>query len=157
MSFTEQTFLFIFLPIVIGLYLIASIFKNIKIRNIVIILCNLVFVYLAGLDNFLFYLLITITTHILGNLLYLSKQNDGKVTKWMIAAIAIVLTPLIVSKYLYTFIINSETLSTTFIFQPEGTFTIFVAPKRESSFPSLPTSLVFTPENAEKIKLLHLP
>ncbi len=101
MVFSGIVFLYVFFPIVLILYLVASRFKGrlgLELRNGVLLVASLFF-YSWGEPLYLFLMLGVITaTWLMG--LWMDRLPDGALRKWVfIGSVAIVLLPLAVFKY----------------------------------------------------------
>ena len=76
MSFTETTFLFVFLPFSIILYLIVDRFiKKDQIKNTVLVLFSLVFYYWASKESLVFFLVTVVFTYLAGLAIESNKKT----------------------------------------------------------------------------------
>lgn len=67
MGFTETTFLFIFLPVSILLYIgIEKLFYSDKINNIILVAISMLFYYWAGKESIIVFLTIIVFTYMAG-------------------------------------------------------------------------------------------
>lgn len=102
MGFTEEMFLFIFMPFSIVIYLIVNKFNNIKFNNIVLVIMNLMFYAWSDFDTLLLFVLLNVFVFILGNLIYLSKNLEnatGIKKKWTRFSVIIFIMILFYYKY----------------------------------------------------------
>lgn len=103
MGFTEGTFLFVFLPISICIYLIIERFKNIKLSNAVLVAMSFVFYGWSSLDTLALFILFNILVYILGHIVYLYSGKESKqepANKWIKISLFIIISILIYYKYL---------------------------------------------------------
>ena len=110
MLFSSLTFIFIFLPLVLALYFIN---KNIKYKNIILLIFSLIFYSWGEPKYIILMLLTTITVYILGLLIDKNRGNiKSKIS--LIIAISVCLSFLFIFKYLnfsfniFNFIFNSN-------------------------------------------------
>ncbi len=101
MGFTSISFLFVFLPISLILYLPICRIHSYTARNIYLVICSFVFYLWAGVDTFLIFLLYIFVCFLLGQLIF-SKKQSARI--WLAVGIVIVSCALVNSKYLTIFL-----------------------------------------------------
>lgn len=113
MGFTEEVFLFLFLPCSLIIYLLFSKCKKETVKNIIILGTSIVFYCWSGLNTLLVFLLITAVSYVLGELVfYISKlQHDNAENKkigkiWIRISVIGMLIPLLWYKY-FQFILDT--------------------------------------------------
>lgn len=102
MGFTEETFLFIFMPFSIVLSLAVARLNRTKISNIVLVAMSLIFYAWSSIHTLLLFVILNVFVFILGNFVYsLRKSADHKELgkKWM--SISAMLLILILFYYKY--------------------------------------------------------
>ena len=98
MSFTETTFLFVFLPVSITMYLLVDIFfHNTRANNLVLVFFSLLFYYWANKTSIIFLFLITLFLFISGKLL--EKEESPSVKKTIHLLITLLIGLLAIYKY----------------------------------------------------------
>lgn len=97
MGFTQITFLFIFLPICILIYLGEYKFsgKNLKVCNAVLVCEGIVFYWWAEPRLLVFFVSLTVLMHILGAGIYKARSNDEKNLLLIFGIIVFALLPVI--------------------------------------------------------------
>lgn len=77
MGFTETTFLFVFLPISVLIYLLADkLFHHTKLNNAILVAMSLVFYFWANKEAMLIFVFIGFFIYVAGQMLE-KKSNDG--------------------------------------------------------------------------------
>ena len=99
MGFTEETFLFIFLPLSIVVYQIAWYFKTLHIQNLIIITFSVAFYAWSSLNTLLLFLVLCVSFYIIGYVLFLVYRNKKKKRFPLLVACLALLIPLCFYKY----------------------------------------------------------
>ena len=77
MGFTEITFLFVFLPATIVLYLLADkVFRNDTVDNVLLVIFSFVFYYWAGKETIAVFVTLAVFTYMAGKMLELEKKKS---------------------------------------------------------------------------------
>ena len=77
MGFTEITFLFVFLPASIVLYLLADkVFHNDTVDNVMIVIFSFVFYYWAGKETIIVFVALALFTYMAGRILCIDKKKS---------------------------------------------------------------------------------
>lgn len=80
MGFTEITFLFIFLPAAIIIYLLAEkIFRNDTVNNVVLVICSFLFYWWAGKESFILFLALGLFVYFAGCSIDPDKKTRRKI------------------------------------------------------------------------------
>lgn len=99
MGFTEETFLFIFLPFTIIAYLILGQFNSLHLQNLVIIAFSVAFYAWSSLGTLALFIILCVSIYLIGYALYLvCKKGERKRLPVLISCLALLL-PLCFFKY----------------------------------------------------------
>lgn len=90
MSFSELTFVFLFLPVAIIPYIILPKAWQEKVRDVLLLIINIGFYFLFGFRTLFTFLFIIFLTYMLGNLVYLTKEREPRNKKWIITAVVLI-------------------------------------------------------------------
>lgn len=81
MGFTEFTFLFVFLPAAIIIYLLAEkIFRNDTVNNVILVICSFLFYWWSGKESFILFLTLGLLVYFAGNSIDPDKKTKRKIT-----------------------------------------------------------------------------
>lgn len=97
MGFTESTFIFLFLPIAITIYLLVGLARVPKACNITLIALDLVFYAWNGMDTLAFFVLLVVLTYLMGNVAAIG--DGGARRRGLGIGIATLLAALVAVKY----------------------------------------------------------
>lgn len=107
MGFTEETFLFIFLPVTLLLYLGISKLRMPKLNNIILVVFSLLFYAWADINTLILFLSLCFIAYFFGCIIAASKRNEINMSKkWLIAAVTLAVGYLSLSKF-SAFVVNS--------------------------------------------------
>lgn len=107
MGFTEETFLFIFLPVTLLLYLGISKLRMPKLNNIMLVVFSLLFYAWADINTLILFLSLCFIAYFFGCIIEASKRNEINMSKkWLIAAVILAVGYLSLSKF-SAFVVNS--------------------------------------------------
>lgn len=110
MVFSSVVFIFIFLPTTLILYKLASFTKNIRLQNVVLLICSLVFYAWGGLQYFFLLLVLLVINYLCG--LWIAGSIHKRLP--LIVSLMINIGTLFVFKYFNFFISNLEQLQSQF-------------------------------------------
>jgi alginate O-acetyltransferase complex protein AlgI len=134
MGFTTDTFVFIFLPISILLYLIASQFQRVRLKGILLVAMSLCFYAWSGWNTLMLFCIFSVLVYLLGNLIYYARQTEmgkKKQKKWFRISVAMLVAMLAYYKYLpfaleQINLLTKQSLSLGSLVLPLGiSFTVF--------------------------------
>lgn len=99
MGFTEITFLFVFMPISIAIYLLAeAIFHNDRVNNVILVFMSLLFYFWADKQSLVVFLAIAMYTYMAGWMV--SPIKEGEKGKRIVAPVVLFIATLAFYKYL---------------------------------------------------------
>lgn len=109
MEFTIHTFLFVFLPVFLVIYMLISYWKNLKLLNGYLLIISLLLYAWVSPKFFYWFLAIILLTYILGNVVSGAKENIREKKKWTAMAVTIFIFLLGYYKYYAFFLENLNT------------------------------------------------
>ncbi|MBO4769712.1 MAG: MBOAT family protein [Clostridia bacterium] len=101
MSFTSETFIFVFLPLSVIIYLLVNCFKSMRLKNVVLLVLSGVFYAWTDIKTLALFACLTVLTFMTGKLADYSKRDGRREAgKWLAAACVIGVGYLAASRYL---------------------------------------------------------
>lgn len=98
MGFTTQTFLFIFLPCSIIIYLAVQLLHRTWVSNLVLLAMSLGFYAWSGWDTLLFFVLLNVAVYLMGNLIYYAKRAEAG-SRYLRLSVCLLILTLVYYKY----------------------------------------------------------
>ncbi len=87
MSFTSETFIFVFLPLSVVVYLLVNRFKSMKLKNIVLLVLSGIFYAWTDIKTLALFACLVLLTFMTGKLVAYSRQSGrSEARKWLAAA-----------------------------------------------------------------------